>query len=117
MNTLLAPTDLWHRSTLALFHWPSSTGALPYAYGDRANKDGYLFIEHQLTIASVYSAKGYDAPVVFLLGADLFPYTKEGRAAFYVAATRAKYRLVITGLWRDRSLLVEAQALHALPPA
>lgn len=90
--------------------------AIHHAYGDRANKDDYLFTEHQLTIASVYSAKGYDAPIVFLLGADLFPYTKEGRAAFYVAATRAKYRLVITGLWRDRSLLVEAQALHALPP-
>ena len=85
-----------------------------HGYGERENKDGYLFVPDQLTIASVYSAKGYDAPLVFLLGADLFAYTKEGRAAFYVAATRAKYRLTITGVWRDRSLLVEADALKQL---
>lgn len=49
---------------------------------------------------------------IFVLGTDLFPYSKEGRAAFYVAATRAKLRLYVTGLWRDRSLLVEAQGLR-----
>lgn len=65
---------------------------------------------------TVFSAKGYDAPVVFLLGTDLFPYTKEGRAAFYVAATRAKLRLFVSGLWRDRSLLVEADQLSRTQP-
>ncbi len=96
---------------LAQLHRRLPALTIHHAYGERENKDGYLFVPNQLTIASVYSAKGYDAPLVFLLGADLFSYTKEGRAAFYVAATRAKYRLTITGLWRDRSLLVEAAAL------
>jgi hypothetical protein len=89
---------------------------LHYVYGAGANKDSYLFAPGKLTLATVFSAKGYDAPIVFLLGADLFPYTKEGRAAFYVAATRAKLRLFVTGLWRDRSLLVEADLLSRTQP-
>jgi len=66
-----------------------------------------------VTFSTVFGAKGYDAPVVFVVGADLFPYTKEGRAEFYVAATRAKMRLYISGVWRDRSLLGEAAAVRA----
>ncbi len=87
------------------------TQPLHHVYGEAANKDSYLFTPGHLTLATVFSAKGYDAPVVFILGTDLFPYTKEGRAAFYVAATRAKLRLFVSGLWRDRSLLVEADQL------
>ncbi|MCB0109888.1 MAG: hypothetical protein KDE53_28390, partial [Caldilineaceae bacterium] len=88
------------------------TIALRHVYGEQRAKDDYLLVPGQLTLATVFSAKGYDAPVVFVMGADLFPYTKEGRAAFYVAATRAKLRLFISGLWRDRSLLGEADQLR-----
>ncbi|MCB0129114.1 MAG: ATP-binding domain-containing protein, partial [Caldilineaceae bacterium] len=79
----------------------------------RENKDQPLLGANRLTFSTVYSAKGYDAPVVFVIGADLFPYTKEGRAEFYVAATRAKLRLFISGVWRDRSLLGEAAMVRA----
>lgn len=77
------------------------------------NKDAQIFAPNRLTLSTVFSAKGYDAPIVFVFGTDLFPYTKEGRAAFYVAATRAKLRLYLSGMWRDRSLLNEAAAMRA----
>lgn len=78
------------------------------------NKDSYLLAPNQLALSTVFSAKGYDAPIVFVFGTDLFPYTKEGRAEFYVAATRAKLRLYLSGVWRDRSLLGEASAMRGL---
>lgn len=77
-----------------------------------SNKDTQLLAPNRLAISTVFSAKGYDAPIVFVFGADLFPYTKEGRAEFYVAATRAKMRLYLSGVWRDRSLLGEAAAMR-----
>lgn len=84
-----------------------------YYASSQGNKDQHLFTPNQMTFSTVFGAKGYDAPVVFVVGADLFPYTKEGRAEFYVAATRAKLRLYISGVWRDRSLLGEAGAMRA----
>ena len=84
-----------------------------YYASNQENKDQHLFIPNHLTLSTVFGAKGYDAPVVFVLGADLFPYTKEGRAEFNVAATRARLRLYLSGVWRDRSLLGEAAAMRA----
>lgn len=86
---------------------------LLYYAASQDHKDQPLFAPAQLTLSTVFGAKGYDAPVVFVVGADLFPYTKEGRAAFYVAATRAKLSLYVSGVWRDRSLLGEAAAMRA----
>lgn len=84
-----------------------------YYAASQEHKDQSLFTPAQLTLSTVFGAKGYDAPVVFVVGTDLFPYTKEGRAAFYVAATRAKMPLYVSGVWRDRSLLGEAAAMRA----
>ena len=49
-----------------------------------------------LTISTLHSAKGYDAPLVILAGLDRLKSDVNGRAQFYVAATRAKHQLVMT---------------------
>jgi superfamily I DNA/RNA helicase len=71
-----------------------------------------------MTFCTVHSAKGYDAPVVIILGADLFGNDTESRAAFYVAATRAKIGLYVFGVKNDNrtaALLMEiAEASKAL---
>jgi superfamily I DNA and RNA helicase len=77
-------------------------------FGVSQDKRSYIFKPGCLTLSTVYGAKGYDAPVVFLVGADRFEMTREGRAAFYVASTRAKIRLYVTGVNSGESLLTEA---------
>lgn len=79
--------------------------------GDSPDKDRYIFQPGCLTVSTVYGAKGYDAPIAFVAGADRFDYNGEGRAAFYVAATRAKLLLYVTGVDRSPSLLAEAKAV------
>ncbi len=71
-------------------------------------KDQYIFRGKHLTLSTVKSAKGYDAYVVFLVGAHVFRGDVEGRAAFYVGATRAKHLLTVTGT--SGPLLEEALA-------
>jgi superfamily I DNA and RNA helicase len=84
-------------------------------YGrNNPEKDHYIFEEHALTFSTVKSAKGYDCPIVFLAGADLFVADTEGRAAFYVAATRAKLRLYVTGLRGSGNLAEEAQTVAGM---
>lgn len=64
---------------------------------NQQNKLLPLLEEGVLTLSTIYSAKGYDAPVVIVLGADVFDAAKiEDRALFYVAATRAKLLLHVT---------------------
>ncbi len=77
-------------------------------FGNSDDKRRYIFKPGCLTITTVYGAKGYDAPIVFLVGADQFEMNREGRAGFYVAATRAKLRLYVTGVDGRESLLSEA---------
>ena len=60
----------------------------------------------RLSMMTVYSAKGHEWPVVFLIGLedDQFPYSsrtqenevEEGRRALYVGMTRAEERLILT---------------------
>lgn len=52
-----------------------------------------------------------DVAVVFVIGADRFGIDKPGRTTFYVAATRAKLVLYITGVEQGKKLLAEAQAV------
>lgn len=79
-------------------------------YGDTQAKNSYILENAHLTLATITNAKGYDAPVVFLLGADGFDATKpKDRALFYVGATRAKHRLYLTGKkYGKEHLLAEA---------
>jgi superfamily I DNA/RNA helicase len=64
-----------------------------------------------LNLSVIASAKGCDAPIVFLLGADhLRSDRTEDRALFYVGATRAKPHLVVTGVkTKVPALLDEAE--------
>lgn len=82
-----------------------------HPFGASADKDRFIFQPGRLTLSTVYGAKGYDAPIAFVVGADRFEYNGEGRAAFYVAASRAKLLLYVTGVDRSPSLLAEAQAV------
>ena len=93
--------------------------SLPYLefilpFGNSPDKDRYIFQPRKLTITNVYGAKGYDAPIVFVAGVDRFTLDKEGRAAFYVGATRAKLRLYVSGIDGGESLLREARQVSNL---
>ena len=80
-------------------------------YGKTPAKDEYIIRESHLTLATIHSAKGYDSPVVFMLGGQGFDSEKlKDRALFYVGATRAKHRLYITGLkYGNKNLLAESR--------
>lgn len=86
---------------------------------DHSSKDAPLFSPSVLTVSTIASAKGYDAPIVFLIAADLLKTDTEGRASFYVGATRAKLLLNITGLINPPSTLLHeiARTATALGPA
>lgn len=60
--------------------------------------DEFILREGQVTSTTVYNAKGYDAPIGFLIGVDTFTPDAEGRARFYVGCTRAKHLLYVTGI-------------------
>jgi len=79
---------------------------------NRATLDDPLLIPGQLTFATVYVAKGYDVPIVFLIDADQIETSVTGRALFYVGVTRAKRYLMVTGVKTPDSLLSEAQVIH-----
>ena len=78
------------------------------------DKDRYIFRKGCLTLSTVHGAKGYDAPIVFMVGTDAFHTDTDGRAAFYVGATRAKLILRVSGCARPGSLLAEAAALRTM---
>ena len=78
------------------------------------NKDEYIFKEHHLTLSTTFSAKGYDAYVVFIAGADVFDIDEPVRASFYVGATRARLILNVSGLDRTRTLFQEAFKIREL---
>jgi superfamily I DNA and RNA helicase len=80
-------------------------------YGDTSAKDEYIIQEGHLTLATIQSAKGYDSPVVFMMGSQGFDSGKtKDRALFYVGATRAKHRLYLTGLkYGNDNLLAESR--------
>lgn len=70
--------------------------------------DELLLIPDHLTLATIHAAKGYDAPIVFLVDADQIEGSVIGRALFYVGVTRAKRYLFVTGVQHPKSLLTEA---------
>ncbi len=83
-------------------------------FGDSPDKDKLIFQAGKLTISNVYGVKGYDAPIVFIAGTDKFNNNREGRASFYVGATRAKLFLYLTGIEKEDSLLKEAKKIYQL---
>ncbi len=80
---------------------------------DKEEKDEFIFHDGQLTISTVKSAKGYEAQIVFMFGSDAYSTEDEGRAEFYVGATRAQLRLYVSGLAKANSVFQEAERLNA----
>jgi len=64
-------------------------GRVRFAAAD-GNKDQPAIQTGVLTVSTVASAKGYDAPYVLLASAHEFAGDIEGRASFYVGCTRAR---------------------------
>lgn len=86
---------------------------------DADSKSRPLIEDGTLTVSTIASAKGYDAPVVFLLGVDDLATDTKGRASFYVGATRSKLSLTVTGMVREKPTLLDeiARTATALGPA
>lgn len=90
---------------------------LPFSQGNKEDLNRYIFQPKHLTISTIHGSKGYDAHVVFLIGTDNINrhvgQSGDARAAFYVAATRAKNILYISGVEKETpNLLKEAQAME-----
>jgi len=81
--------------------------------------DELILREGEITSTTVYNAKGYDAPIGFVVGLDGFASDPEGRAGFYVGCTRAKHFLYVTGIEKageePAALLDEAYRLTKRP--
>jgi hypothetical protein len=76
-------------------------------------KDTVAIEPGQVTVSTVASTKGYDAPQVLLASVDEFPDTVEGRVCLYVGCTRAREWLeatttAMTGLAREFERSVSA---------
>jgi len=94
---------------------PGSIRGFVRVYRKSEDKNAYIFRDDCLTLSTINSAKGYDAPVVFLAGIDRFGTTETDRAFFYVGATRAKHILYVSGLnltGRQETLLSEANRVQ-----
>jgi superfamily I DNA/RNA helicase len=67
--------------------------------------------------STIHSAKGYDAPIVFIMNAQGFGQDPKSRARFYVGATRAQLLLYITGHGEeDEGLLSEMEEVQRRLP-
>jgi hypothetical protein len=75
--------------------------------------DELLTVDGQLTLSTIHAAKGYDAPVVFMVDVDQIDRDVLGRALFYVGVTRARRYLVLSGIDRPQTLLREALDVQA----
>jgi superfamily I DNA and RNA helicase len=93
---------------------PENIRGFLHVYGKSLDKDSYLVREDHLTLSTIASAKGYDAPIVFLADVDRFEGTPEDRALFYVGATRAKHQLYLLGVTKPghETLLNEARRVQ-----
>jgi superfamily I DNA and RNA helicase len=79
---------------------------------NKPSSDEALILPGQLTLSTIYAAKGYDAPIVLLLDVDQLEKTVTGRSLFYVGVTRAKRYLTVTGVKKPHSLLSEAVSVQ-----
>jgi superfamily I DNA and RNA helicase len=68
-----------------------------------------------LTVTTTKTFKGHETYVGFVVCADGFKADTQGRASFYVACTRAKLRLYVSGVKQaSHSLLTESQKVATL---
>ncbi len=59
--------------------------------------DSLALQPNRVTVSTIASAKGYDAPYVLLASLDDFPDDVKGRASLYVGCTRAREWLDVSG--------------------
>ena len=71
------------------------TGMVRCPFEDEA-KDAIAIAPGTITVSTVASSKGYDAPQVLLASVDQFPESVEGRVGFYVGCTRAREWLEVS---------------------
>jgi superfamily I DNA and RNA helicase len=57
---------------------------------DDQERDSLAIQPNRVTVSTIASAKGYDAPYVLLASLEDFPNNLEGRASLYVGCTRAR---------------------------
>jgi superfamily I DNA and RNA helicase len=67
------------------------------AFGEN-EKDKSAIQDNQVTVSTVATAKGYDAPYVVVSSIHDFPDDIEGRVSLYVACTRAREWLTISSV-------------------
>ena len=70
----------------------------------KPEKDGLAIQPDQVTVSTVASAKGYDAPYVMLASLDEFTNDVKGRVSLYVGCTRAREWLDVS--WVETTNLV-----------
>jgi hypothetical protein len=110
---ILYKTHQTHRNKLAEKLMPvlGTHGTLRFVDAEnRSAKNQPLMEECALKVSTIASAKGYDAPVVFLIGVDELDTDASGRASFYVGATRAKMCLYVSGTTANTGLVDEVLA-------
>jgi superfamily I DNA and RNA helicase len=108
-NIIYAKITKQSIKSFILAHEESLSSTVKSKVPIKPGKDEYIFQEGCLTISTTKSAKGYDAPIVFLAGVDDFTLENADRASFYVGATRAKRLLYVTGLDKPDTLITEAE--------
>ena len=69
----------------------------------REDKEQPIFVPGRVTLCSIHSARGYGAPVVFMVNAGRFLRNDASRRRFYVGATRCQYLLVLSSAENDCS--------------
>ena len=83
-------------------------------YLDNSEKDLFRVKDNVVKLLSMHSCKGLEFPIVFVSGACDLPNPNAPKAneakLLYVAMTRAKSSLVVTG-YRDKGFLKELKAL------
>ena len=67
---------------------------------EEAEKDDLAIQPDKITVSTVASAKGYDAPYVIVASVQDFPEDVEGRVSLYVACTRAREWLDVNAVGR-----------------
>ena len=96
----------------------SSLGAgsvhCPFEPENSENKDGLLMRPNKITVSTVASAKGYDAPYVIVASLEDFTSDVEGRASLYVACTRARKWLDVNASGSSELTLEFQEALRAV---
>lgn len=82
-----------------------------------ADKDQLAIQTGRVTVSTIASAKGYDAPMVLIVSANEFGDSREDRAMFYVGCTRAREWLEVSAFDSSPLVLELERAIGSVRPA